>query len=131
VAIAAAYLTSPSFGVIVTVATLLHEIPHEISDFGILISAGWGKVKTFLVNLFSSATTFLGAILTYFVFKGENALIGSLLAISAGIFLYLGASDFLPQVTEKKEGVHTGKKLLMFLAGFGIIFVLTRFTFEH
>lgn len=41
VTIAAAYLTDPTFGLIVALASFLHETPHEIGDFGVLISAGW------------------------------------------------------------------------------------------
>lgn len=54
VAIAAAYLTDPTFGVIVAFATFLHEGPHEIADFGVLLSKGWSSVKTSCVNLLSS-----------------------------------------------------------------------------
>ncbi|KKS77723.1 MAG: Zinc/iron permease [Candidatus Woesebacteria bacterium GW2011_GWB1_43_14] len=100
IAIASSYLIEPKFGLVVALATFLHETPHEIGDFGILIKAGYTKQRTFLINLFSALATFPGALLVYFYFKDTPDKIGIFLAISAGIFLYLGASDFLPQVEE-------------------------------
>ena len=92
VAIAAAYLTDPSFGVVVALATFLHETPHEIGDFGILVSAGWSRGKTFMANLFSALATFPGAMFVYFFAQGAHEKVGILLSVSAGIFLFLGAS---------------------------------------
>ena len=51
VAIASAYLIDPYFGLVVTLSTFLHETPHEIGDFGVLMSAGWSRAKTFRSNL--------------------------------------------------------------------------------
>lgn len=134
VAIAAAFLTDPTFGVIVTAATFLHETPHEIGDFGVLLSKGWSTTKTFIANLFSAAATFPGALLVYF-FLGSDAHenIGALLAISAGIFLYLGASDFLPEVGENDHGhgVAIWKQLILLILGVVIMYVLFIISPDH
>ena len=101
VAIGASFMISPSLGLVMAFSTFLHEVPHEIGDFGILLKAGWGKSKILLVNIISSLTTVLGALLVYFVTDNET-INGVLMAISAGVFLYLGASDFLPKISESK-----------------------------
>ena len=126
VAIAAAYLTDPVFGLIVTLATFLHETPHEIGDFGILISAGWSRRKTFLANFFSAMATFPGAIMVLFFASDLDSKIGPLLAISAGIFLYLGASDFLPQLEEETRKGQSWKKFTALLLG---VLIMSAFTF--
>lgn len=131
VAIAAAYLTDPYLGVIVTLATFLHETPHEIGDFGVLISAGWPRGKTFIANLFSALATFPGALLVFFFMRDAHEKIGVLLAISAGVFLYLGASDFLPEVGEEERGVATWKKLALLLFGVAIMYFLFLVSPEH
>lgn len=125
VAIAAAYLANPVFGVIVAFASFLHETPHEIGDFGILISAGWSRRKAFVANLLSALFTFPGALLVYYAMGDTGEKVGALLAISAGIFLYLGASDFLPEVGEEEKGISTGRKIVVLLLGVGIMFALT------
>lgn len=102
VAIAVSFLVSPGLGLITATSTFLHEVPHEIGDFGILLRAGWKKGKILIVNILSSLTTILGAFLVYFFNQGES-LNGILMAISAGIFLYLGASDFLPRIDENEK----------------------------
>jgi zinc and cadmium transporter len=126
VAIAAAYLTDPRFGLIVAFASFLHETPHEIADFGILVSSGWKKTKTFYVNLLSAMATFPGALWVYFTFEkgGGHEQLGALLAVAAGVFLYLGATDFLPEVGEEVK--ERGKKFALLLAGV-LVMVLLKF----
>lgn len=44
-AIGASFLVSPAVGAITTVTILLHEVPHEIGDFAILVQSGCTKKK--------------------------------------------------------------------------------------
>jgi zinc and cadmium transporter len=125
VAIAAAFMVEPVFGVVVAFASFLHETPHEIGDFGILLSAGWSKRKTFIVNLLSASTTFLGALFVYFFVADNPETVGVLLAIAAGLFLYLGASDFLPEVG-KGKGKYRTSKLAVLLLGVVIMFLVIK-----
>jgi zinc and cadmium transporter len=131
VAIAAAYLVDPYFGLVVTLATFLHETPHEIGDFGVLMSAGWTKGKAFIANFFSALATFPGALLVFFFMQEAHEKIGVLLAISAGVFLYLGASDFLPEVGEEEKGVPAWKKFGLLVLGVVIMYVLALVTPEY
>lgn len=131
VAIASAYLIEPYFGLVVTLSTFLHETPHEIGDFGVLMSAGWSRRKTFIANMFSATATFPGALLVFFYLRDAHDKIGILLAVSAGIFLYLGASDFLPEVGEEEKGVSTWKKLLLLIIGVLTMYVLSLVSPSH
>ena len=98
VAIGASFLIHPNLGLITALSTFLHEVPHEIGDFGILLRAGWSKMRVLRVNIISSLMTVVGAFTVYY-FNENDFLNGSLMAVSAGIFLYLGASDFLPKIS--------------------------------
>jgi len=131
VAIASAYLVDPYFGLVVTLSTFLHETPHEIGDFVVLMSAGWSRGKTFMANLLSATATFPGALLVYFYLRNAHDKIGILLAISAGIFLYLGASDFLPEVGEEEKGVSTWKKLSLLVIGILLMYFLSVISPAH
>ncbi|MCA9369997.1 MAG: ZIP family metal transporter [Pseudomonadales bacterium] len=103
VAIATAYLVNPGLAFATAVSTFLHEVPHEIGDFSILLKAGWKRGSIVLINIVSALSTLLGGVLVYQFSIGE-VVQGYLLAITAGIFFYLGAIDFLPHAFEKKEG---------------------------
>lgn len=120
VAIAAGFMVAPGLGLITALSTLLHEVPHEISDFGILLRAKWPKKNILMVNIISSSVTIVGAFFVYF-FAGEIGIIGKLLAVSAGLFLYLGASDFLPQISEDKKNIK--RNIIPLIAGVVIMLV--------
>lgn len=102
VAIGVSFLIDPGLGFVTALSSFLHEVPHEISDFGILLKAGWSRNAVLIVNVLSASLTIVGAFLVYWLPVGDGV-IGALLAMSAGIFLYLGASDFLPEI-EHVEG---------------------------
>lgn len=129
VAIGAAFLVNPSLAFVVALSTFLHETPHEIADFGILRSAGWSKKKTFFTNLFSALITVPGAFLTYYFGDKIESLEGVLLGIAAGMFLYVAATDFLPETkhADKKDSV---KNVVFFLLGIILILLVRKFVPE-
>lgn len=118
VAIGAGFLIEPRLGLVVALSTFLHEVPHEIGDFGILLKAGWKRSKILVINIISSLTTVIGAFTVYF-FSHSETLNGTLMAISAGVFLYLGASDFLPKI--ESDNKNKFKSILPLLLGSFII----------
>jgi zinc and cadmium transporter len=118
-AIGASFLISPGLGFITALSTFLHEVPHEIGDFGILLKAGWSRAKVLILNVVSASATIVGAF-TLLLFSDKQVLIGYLLAVSAGVFLYLGASDFLPNI---QEGYQSKLKAVLPLA-LGVLIML-------
>jgi zinc and cadmium transporter len=108
----------------------LHEIPHEVGDFGVLISAGWSKRNTILANLFSALSTVVASVVTYLFADQVTPSLGILLGISAGVFLYLGASDFLPDLASSRGKSRTSKWVFMLL-GILMIFAVTYLAPEH
>jgi len=95
VAITASYLINPGLGIITAISTFLHEVPHEIGDFGILLKAKWRNKNIIATNLISASFSLLGAFVVL-VWQPADTILGALLSISAGVFLYFGASDFIP-----------------------------------
>jgi len=125
IVIAGAYAADIRMGLITTLAVIIHELPQEIGDFGVLIHAGFSKRKALIFNLFSAATAIVGALVGIYLLSAGSQLQGYLLSVAAGGFLYIAASDLLPEM--RKEPV--GKKLLLSVLMFALgIFLMLAFT---
>jgi zinc and cadmium transporter len=122
VAIGAAFVVNPTLGLITALSTFIHETPHEIADFGILIANGFSRKKTFMTNLLSSLATFPGAFAVYFFAARVELVLGIFLAVAAGAFLYVATTDFLPEVTHSHRG--SFKQSFFLLVGILIIVLM-------
>ncbi len=97
-AIAGTFLIDIRLGVMAWLAAAAHEVPQELGDFGVLIHGGWGKRKALLYNMLSALTFLLGGLVTYFL--SFNLDISFLIPFAAGNFIYIGASDLVPEVNK-------------------------------
>ncbi len=123
VVIAATFLVSIPLGIVTTLAVAAHEIPQEIGDFGILLHKGLRRKKVLLVNIFSALTAVLGALISFSVGERIEASLPILLSITAGFFIYIAASDLIPEIHhENRKGFAVVETALMFL-GVGTIWV--------
>lgn len=97
-AIAGTFLIDIRLGITSWLAAVAHEIPQELGDFGVLVHGGWPKKKALLFNMLSALTYLLGGLITYFAsFTFDLAW---LIPFAAGNFLYIGASDLVPEVNK-------------------------------
>jgi zinc and cadmium transporter len=124
IAIAASFFASPGLGLITAFSTFLHEVPHEIGDFGILLKAGWKRGRIFWINLVSASFTIVGAFLTLAVSENSQ-FIGFMMAVSAGIFLYLGTIDFLPHIDHGYQS--KAKSMIPLVLGIAIMLAVIMF----
>lgn len=121
VAVAAAFLASPSLGIATAVAVIGHEIPQEIGDFIILLGSGFSKAKALLWNALSGLSTLTGALLGYLTLGQATALLPYILAVAAAGFLYIGLADLVPGL-HGRRGVASGVlQFLMMLGGIATI----------
>jgi zinc and cadmium transporter len=124
-AIGAAFLVSPATGIVTTLAIAAHEIPQEIGDFGLLISKGITKRKVLLINVLSALVTVVGAVL---VFGFGDALPISqpiLLAVAAGFFIYIAASDIIPTIHAEPKRRTANVQTIVLLIGVALVAVTT------
>lgn len=126
IAIGTAFLINPSLSLVVAISTFLHETPHEIADFGILIAKGWKSKKVFMANLLSSMATFPGAILAYKYAEGMESGVGIMVAIAAGFFLYVATTDFIPDATHSAR-THLKESAVFLLIGVVAVILLNAF----
>ncbi|PIN76635.1 ZIP family metal transporter [Candidatus Woesearchaeota archaeon CG10_big_fil_rev_8_21_14_0_10_36_11] len=124
--IAASFVTNMSLGFVTTIAVALHEIPQEMGDFGVLLHGGFKKGKALFLNFVTGLTALLGGIVGYFLSKSVESTLGFLLPFAAGGFIYIAASDLIPEIrnadTVKKGIVYfvifvVGLVMMYFLAG--------------
>ena len=111
--IGASFMVSTSLGVATTVAVLLHEIPQEIGDFGILLHAGYSRFKALMFNLLSGLIAILGVVVVWLVGTSVEGFAMWVVPITAGGFIYIAGSDLVPEL--HKECVPK-RSLLQFIA---------------
>lgn len=98
--IAAAFMVNIPTGILTSLAVILHEIPQELGDFGVLIYSGFEKTKALLLNFLSGVMAVLGGIIGFFLLdKIENAII-FLVPFAAGSFIYIASADLIPEIKQ-------------------------------
>lgn len=102
-AIAAAFLISPATGLITTIAVGLHEIPREIADSGYLIKRGLSVKSVIMVHALAIVATMLGVLIFYNLGNSSNSLLGILIGSTAGFFIYIAASDIIPNINKQRQ----------------------------
>ena len=122
--IGATYLISIPAGIATTIAVALHEIPQEISDFGVLIHGGFSASRALLLNFASALVAFLGVILALSL-QGYVENIGFFIAsIAVGAFIYIAGSDLIPELHKYPKLSVSIMQLIAFVAGILIMVAL-------
>jgi len=101
--IAASFIVGPSVGFASTSAIFLHEIPQEIGDFGVLIHAGVSKKRALYLNFLTATTAIAGGIFGFYLIGFAENISQYLLAFAAGGFIYIAASDLIPEIRKEKD----------------------------
>ncbi|MGD8427891.1 MAG: ZIP family metal transporter [Balneolaceae bacterium] len=121
-AIGGTFLIDIRLGIMAWLAAAAHEIPQELGDFAVLIHGGWKKTTALLFNVVSGLTFLLGGIIAYFVSHQIN--IDFLIPFAAGNFIYIGASDLVPEVTKHESLISNLIHFLSFALGITIMWAI-------
>jgi len=119
--IAASFIVSVRLGVITTLAVVLHEIPQELGDFGVLIYGGFTKKKALFYNYISAFMAVVGTILGFVFSDVSRGFSSFILPLTAGGFIYVASSDLIPEIHKESDRRRSGLAMLSFL--FGIVFM--------
>jgi zinc and cadmium transporter len=119
--IAGSFLVNPAMGLVTSLAVALHEIPQEIGDFAVLIYGGIKKKRALFLNFASATLAILGGLVGFFLLRGMGEGTLLLLPFTAGGFIYISASDLIPQVKGTKEFQKSVIYFLVFLTGIVIM----------
>ncbi len=123
--IAGSYLVSMELGVATTLAVLLHEIPQEIGDYATLVHAGYSHKKALWANFLIACTAFLGAIFVLWLNPDLEILTTYLLPLTAGGFIYIGASDLIPMLHKKNSALDSLGQFAFISLGIFVMYFLT------
>lgn len=119
--IAAGFLVGIPFGILTALIIIAHEIPQEIGDFGVLLYGGYKTKKALIYNFLVQLTSVVGGIVGFFFLYTPES-VSFLLPFAAGGFIYIAASDLIPEL-HKEQSL---KKSMFSFAFFiiGIAFLL-------
>ncbi|MCG3204212.1 MAG: Zinc transporter ZupT [Elusimicrobia bacterium] len=122
--IASSFLIDFHVGLAVTAAIVLHEIPQELGDFGILIRGGYSVKNALGINALTASTALLGAVITYFFLEMAPLAQHFLVPVTAGGFLYIALADLIPQLHEHVNLKESLIQMALLLGGFGFMAVI-------
>ena len=122
--IAATFLTDIKLGIATSLAVFLHEIPQEIGDFGVLLYSGFGRKKAIISNFLVALTAVLGGLIGYFLSFSIDRFTTYLLSFTAGGFIYIAASDLMPEIRKETNLKKSLVSFAVFIVGILLMFLV-------
>ena len=123
--IAAGWMAGPEIGMATSLAVVIHEIPQEISDFGILVHAGFTPRKALVLNFYAALSAILGTIITLIIGTSVESLSRWVLPVAAGGFIYLAGTDLMPELKKERSWRKSLIQLAMIIAGLLLMYLVS------
>jgi zinc and cadmium transporter len=122
VAVAGAFMIDIRLGMTAWLAAAAHEVPQELGDFAVLVHGGWSKKTALAYNLLSALTFPFGGVLAYLAsFRID---VSFLVPFAAGNFIYIAASDLVPEVNKQRELGPSFVHFFCLLSGIAVLLLL-------
>nr|XP_031546522.1 zinc transporter ZIP13 isoform X2 [Vicugna pacos] len=128
-AVAASFLVSKKIGLLTTMAILLHEIPHEVGDFAILLRAGFDRWSAAKLQLSTALGGLLGACFAICTQspKGVEETVAWMLPFTSGGFLYIALVNVLPDLLEEDDPWRSLQQVLLLCMGIVVMVLFSLF----
>lgn len=123
--IAGSYLVSIPLGIATTVAVVLHEVPQEIADFGVLLYSGLSRRKALLLNFLSAAVAIIGAAAGLLIGGQDGAFLKFIIPFAAGGFLYIAGSNLIPEMHKECGTKDSFWHVAALVAGIALMWAVT------
>ena len=124
IAIASSFIVSPVVGISSTIAIVIHEIPQEFADAGILLYSGWSRKKVFISNFITALTAILGVVLVFVLQSAIEGIENFLIPLAAGQFIYIALADLVPEIHRRKGVLKYVIEISTFVLGFVAMYAL-------
>jgi len=124
VVIASSFLTSAELGIFVTLSVIMHEIPQELGDFGILIKSGYSRARALWLNALSGSTAIVFGIAAFYTLEAIQSLIPWALAFSASSFIYIALADLIPEMHRKTSLKDSVTQMTLITLGVFVIYLV-------
>jgi len=131
IVIAGAYAVNVTLGVAATISIIFHEIPQEIADFGVLLYSGMSRKKALIFNFLSALTAIVGALVGIFLVGRMHGFSEFIIPFAAGNFIYIAASNLVPQLHRECKLVDTLLHFAAIILGICIITLVTIYSPGH
>jgi zinc and cadmium transporter len=112
-------------GVAASIAIFAHEVPQEIGDFAILLGSGMPKKRAFILNYLSALTVLPGAALSFAWSSASHEMIGWLLPLAAGGFVYIALADLVPALHHRRGSGAAVAQVTLVILGVAVIWALS------
>jgi len=122
--IGASYVVSIPIGITTTLAVVLHEIPHEIGDFGVLVYGGLSVRRAILLNFLTALTAIVGTVASLVISQQLHSYASVVIPVTAGGFIYIAGSDLVPELQDETRMSRSLVQLLCIVCGVGIMSLL-------
>lgn len=126
-AIGASYLAGHRIGLITTATILLHEVPHEIGDFAILIQSGCSKKKAILLQLVTAIGALTGTACSLFAEGIDERVSNLILPFTAGGFIYIATVSVIPELLEDTKFWQSVKEVVALLIGVFMMVLIAQY----
>uniref|UniRef100_A0A8C1K4S9 Zinc transporter SLC39A7 n=1 Tax=Cyprinus carpio TaxID=7962 RepID=A0A8C1K4S9_CYPCA len=127
-AIGASFLVSPAVGAVTTITILLHEVPHEIGDFAILVQSGCTKRKAMCLQLLTAIGALAGTACSLLAEGVGAAATAWILPFTAGGFVYIATVTVLPELLVGRSSLWQSLlEILALLFGVGMMVLIAEY----
>uniref|UniRef100_A0A8R1HVN2 Uncharacterized protein n=2 Tax=Caenorhabditis japonica TaxID=281687 RepID=A0A8R1HVN2_CAEJA len=127
-AIGASFIAGTTVGVVTMITVLVHEVPHEIGDFAILIQSGYSKKKAMLIQLVTALGALSGCVISLLATDADalaDAAASSwVLPFTAGGFIYIATVSVIPELLENSSFFQTIKEIFALLTGIFLMYLI-------
>ncbi len=115
--IGVSFMTDVPLGIATTIAVILHEIPQEIGDFGVLIHSGYTKARALMLNFYSALLAVFGLVIAFVIGEYAQTITTWFIPIAAGGFIYIAVADLIPELHKSMKKGHSVAQIVALAVG--------------
>jgi zinc and cadmium transporter len=120
--IGSAFVVNVNFGLATSFAIIMHEIPQEIGDFGVLVYGGLNKNKALFYNFLSAITAILGTVIGFAIANISDVFLKLLMPVAAGGFIYIASCDLIPELHKQQDIKKATLSMAVFILGVAFMY---------